>query len=48
MELFVQADISTREGVDNVVRGVLGGLGGLDILINNVGGSSAPSGACSP
>jgi NAD(P)-dependent dehydrogenase (short-subunit alcohol dehydrogenase family) len=44
VELFVQADISTRDGVDNVVRTVLGRLGGLDILVNNVGGSSAPSG----
>jgi NAD(P)-dependent dehydrogenase (short-subunit alcohol dehydrogenase family) len=42
--LFVQADISTREGVDTVVREVLGRLGGVDILVNNVGGSSAPSG----
>lgn len=44
VELFVQADISTAEGVDKVVRGVLDRLGGLDILVSNVGGSSAPSG----
>jgi hypothetical protein len=42
--LFVQADISTRAGVDAVVRDVMARLGGLDILVNNVGGSSAPSG----
>jgi NAD(P)-dependent dehydrogenase (short-subunit alcohol dehydrogenase family) len=44
VECFVQADISTREGVDKVVRAVLNRLGGVDILVNNVGGSSAPSG----
>ena len=44
VELFVQADISTREGVDKVVRGVLDRLGGVDIVVSNVGGSSAPSG----
>src|SRR5881296_4175938 len=42
--LFVQADISTRDGVDKVVREVLARLGGVDILVNNVGGSSTPSG----
>ena len=44
LALFVKADISTREGVDHVVREVLERLGSLDILVNNVGGSSAPSG----
>jgi NAD(P)-dependent dehydrogenase (short-subunit alcohol dehydrogenase family) len=43
-ELFIQADISTPEGVDKVVKEVLARLGGVDILVNNVGGSSAPSG----
>jgi NAD(P)-dependent dehydrogenase (short-subunit alcohol dehydrogenase family) len=42
--LFVQADISTAEGVNTVASAVLDTFGGLDILINNVGGSSAPSG----
>jgi NAD(P)-dependent dehydrogenase (short-subunit alcohol dehydrogenase family) len=41
---FVQADVSTREGVDRVVQGTLDRLGGLDVLINSVGGSSAPGG----
>lgn len=42
--LFVQADISTRPGVDKVAEQVLQSFGGVDILINTVGGSSAPSG----
>jgi NAD(P)-dependent dehydrogenase (short-subunit alcohol dehydrogenase family) len=41
---FIEADLSTREGCDRVVRGTLDRLGGLDILINSVGGSTAPSG----
>jgi NAD(P)-dependent dehydrogenase (short-subunit alcohol dehydrogenase family) len=44
VELFVQADISTREGVNEVAEQARHRFGGLDILINNVGGSSAPSG----
>jgi NAD(P)-dependent dehydrogenase (short-subunit alcohol dehydrogenase family) len=43
-ELFVQADISTADGVRAVIERVLERFGGLDILINNVGGSSAPAG----
>jgi NAD(P)-dependent dehydrogenase (short-subunit alcohol dehydrogenase family) len=42
--LFVQADISTRQGVDKVAEQVLQHFGGLDILVNTVGGSSAPGG----
>jgi NAD(P)-dependent dehydrogenase (short-subunit alcohol dehydrogenase family) len=42
--LFVQADISTPVGVEKVVRGILEHLGGVDIIVNNVGGSSAPTG----
>jgi NAD(P)-dependent dehydrogenase (short-subunit alcohol dehydrogenase family) len=43
-ELFVQADISTPEGVQKIVKEVVARLNGVDILVNNVGGSSAPSG----
>jgi NAD(P)-dependent dehydrogenase (short-subunit alcohol dehydrogenase family) len=41
---FIQADLSTAEGVAKVVREVLARHGGVDILINNVGGSTAPGG----
>ena len=43
-ELFVEADLSTGEGVEKVVNGVRERLAGVDILIHNVGGSSAPGG----
>jgi NAD(P)-dependent dehydrogenase (short-subunit alcohol dehydrogenase family) len=43
-ELFVQSDISSPEGVQKVVKEVVARLGGVDILINNVGGTSAPIG----
>jgi NAD(P)-dependent dehydrogenase (short-subunit alcohol dehydrogenase family) len=43
-EMFVQSDISTAEGVGKVAGEVLARFGGMDILINNVGSSSAPSG----
>jgi NAD(P)-dependent dehydrogenase (short-subunit alcohol dehydrogenase family) len=43
-ERFVQADVSTRDGVDQVIKAVSDRLGGVDILIHNVGGSSARGG----
>ena len=43
-EQFIQADVGTRPGADKVIKTTLDRLGGLDILINNVGGSSAPGG----
>ena len=41
---FVAADVSTPEGCAAVVDAVRKGLGGLDILVHVVGGSSAPAG----
>lgn len=43
-EQFIQADVSTRAGADQVIQTTFDRLGGIDILINSVGGSSAPSG----
>jgi NAD(P)-dependent dehydrogenase (short-subunit alcohol dehydrogenase family) len=43
-DLFIQADVSTRVGVERVIEATLDRLGGLDILINSVGGSTAPRG----
>ena len=43
-ELFVAADLSTAEGAETVVSAVRDRLRGIDILVHNVGGSSAPGG----
>jgi NAD(P)-dependent dehydrogenase (short-subunit alcohol dehydrogenase family) len=43
-ELFIPTDISTSEGCSKVVDAVLKRLGGIDIIIHVVGGSSAPAG----
>jgi NAD(P)-dependent dehydrogenase (short-subunit alcohol dehydrogenase family) len=43
-ELFVAADLGTAEGAETVVSAVRERLGGIDILIHNVGESSAPGG----
>ncbi|MDX2149135.1 MAG: SDR family oxidoreductase [Bryobacteraceae bacterium] len=41
---FIQADVSTRSGAETVIKATLDRLGGLDILVNSVGGSTAPAG----
>jgi NAD(P)-dependent dehydrogenase (short-subunit alcohol dehydrogenase family) len=46
-ELFVQSDVSTASGVAEVIGRVTDVFGGLDILVHNVGGSSAPAGGFS-
>jgi len=42
--LYVSADVSTAEGAAEVAQAVLSQWGGVDILVNVVGGSSAPGG----
>src|SRR5215510_9203178 len=43
-EQFIQADVSTRAGADHTIKTTFERFGSLDILINSVGGSSAPGG----
>lgn len=43
-ELFVAADITTANGCAAVADAVLERLGGIDIIVHVVGGSSAPGG----
>ena len=41
---FIQADVSTSEGTANVISEIQERFKGIDIIVHNVGGSSAPSG----
>lgn len=41
---FLQADVSTAEGAAQIVKETLARLGGVDVLVNVVGGSSSPPG----
>src|SRR6185369_16006425 len=41
---FIPADASTAEGTTKVISEILSRFHGIDIIIHNVGGSSAPSG----
>jgi NAD(P)-dependent dehydrogenase (short-subunit alcohol dehydrogenase family) len=42
--LFVVADLATAEGCTRIAEAILDRLGGVDILVHVVGGSSAPAG----
>ncbi|WP_321818918.1 MULTISPECIES: SDR family oxidoreductase [unclassified Burkholderia] len=46
-ERFIGADIATAEGCKAIVDAVLERLGGVDIVVHVVGGSSAPAGGFS-
>ena len=41
---YIAADLSTPEGANTVAQSILQQLGGIDILVNVVGGSMAPGG----
>ena len=41
---FVQADVSTADGTAKVIHEMLSQFKGVDIIVHNVGGLSAPSG----
>ena len=43
-DLFIRADVSTPDGVRKIVNAIIERYAGLDILIHNVGGTSAPAG----
>lgn len=43
-DFFVAADLTTKEGCKSVASAVAENLGGIDVVIHVVGGSSAPSG----
>ena len=42
--LFIKADVGTALGVQNVVDGIQQKWGGLDVLVNNVGGTETKAG----
>ena len=46
-ELFLSADLATAEGIAALAAAVLERMGGIDILVDNLGGSSAPAGGFS-
>lgn len=43
-DLFVQADVSSMEGVEKLATTLIEVYGGIDIVVHNVGGSGTPGG----
>jgi NAD(P)-dependent dehydrogenase (short-subunit alcohol dehydrogenase family) len=43
-ELFAAADLATPQGVTQAAEAALARLGGVDVIVHNLGGSSAPGG----
>lgn len=43
-DVFIAADATTADGVDTIVSEINDRLGGIDVIIHNLGGSSAPGG----
>lgn len=43
-ELFVAADLTTAQGCADLAEAVRGRMGGVDIIVHMLGGSSAPAG----
>ncbi|HXI70521.1 MAG TPA: SDR family oxidoreductase [Verrucomicrobiae bacterium] len=41
---FIQADVSAVEGTTKVISEILNRFQGIDVIVHNVGGTSAPSG----
>ena len=41
---FIQADVSTVKGTTKVITEILNRFQGIDVIVHNVGGTSAPSG----
>ncbi|AOO65427.1 SDR family oxidoreductase [Sulfurospirillum halorespirans] len=44
--IYIAADLTTAEGCQTVTKAVLDRLGGVDVIVNVLGGSSAPVGGC--
>jgi NAD(P)-dependent dehydrogenase (short-subunit alcohol dehydrogenase family) len=41
---YVQADLTSAAGLDELVNGIRNGIGGVDVIIHTLGGSNAPGG----